>query len=816
KGKELFYYAAKIDEDREAVIEINPKEYYDIVKSSISWEKIIDNINSNSDITTFVVSRNNYQIYYADIDNKEDILGKNALAYGFSSDLFLDGQSTFFKVKDQIYFGSTRYVKSQNVYLILAVTNDIFVRKIVQSLHPCLFSIFVLIILITGYVVCIVKERSSNIDEERDSQLKGTWRQLAVLSICGSIAIMIMTGFLNILTFQYEQADSDSYKADHIINTITENETTLDNYEKEYNSRFVTIAKTASTILSRKPELRNKTDMKQLSNALNIEYMVVYNMDGKQVETDSDLKDTSINTKNENDRSYDFSRILHGVDFYIQQPMENELTTQYDQKIGIRLFDKEGKQDGVLILTVLPSKYRKSTTSLKTTNTLRRFNASMNMLIAINRDTDKIFYASDESMIKMDPNEVGIPDSKIYNNYIGYVNVFDQKYYGKCAMNDKYAVFYLTEADYGTDVIYITLFIYGIFIFFFITCLLFPFLYFKVVLAEKPKNIKIKIYETKQATSEENFSTLFKTIYLIIGVSLIILYLINKDRLFIIKYIVENNWEKGLTNIAIAKCFIIIVFNTTIETIISSLLKYIAKSMNSKNATICRLLQSLTKYATLMMTLYICLTEIGVRPGTLLASAGILTAVIGFGAQSLMTDLLAGLFIIFEGSYRVGEIVFDSSGFRGMVTDIGLRTTKLKDDDQNVKIVNNSEMRNIINASNFVSLATCDFQLHSYVEFDKVEETIKKEMIHFSEKIPQILDMEFRNLIGVNQDFITIRVVAFCHEIDRPPVERALYAQLRRVCEKYDFIETYSNIMIVNEKCENVINSQLFSQTKKS
>ena len=74
----------------------------------------------------------------------------------------------------------------------------------------------------------------------------------------------------------------------------------------------------------------------------------------------------------------------------------------------------------------------------------------------------------------------------------------------------------------------------------------------------------------------------------------------------------------------------------------------------------------------------------------------IIRYIVGLGAQSLIKDIIAGIFIVFEGEFRVGDIVTIKE-FRGTVLDIGLRTTKIMGMDGNIKIYNNSEISGITN-----------------------------------------------------------------------------------------------------------------------
>ena len=79
-----------------------------------------------------------------------------------------------------------------------------------------------------------------------------------------------------------------------------------------------------------------------------------------------------------------------------------------------------------------------------------------------------------------------------------------------------------------------------------------------------------------------------------------------------------------------------------------------------------------------------------------LASLGLGSLIIGMGARELITDIIAGLFIIFEGDFRVGDVI-DVGSYVGMVQEIGLRTTKIAGWNKNVKILNNRNLTNVVN-----------------------------------------------------------------------------------------------------------------------
>lgn len=91
------------------------------------------------------------------------------------------------------------------------------------------------------------------------------------------------------------------------------------------------------------------------------------------------------------------------------------------------------------------------------------------------------------------------------------------------------------------------------------------------------------------------------------------------------------------------------------------------------------------------------LPEFGVNIGAMLAGLGIVGIAVGFGTQTLIRDLIAGMFILLEDQYRVGDVV-NLAGIGGLVEEIGLRRTILRDLDGVVHSIPNGEIKV---ASNF-------------------------------------------------------------------------------------------------------------------
>ena len=108
---------------------------------------------------------------------------------------------------------------------------------------------------------------------------------------------------------------------------------------------------------------------------------------------------------------------------------------------------------------------------------------------------------------------------------------------------------------------------------------------------------------------------------------------------------------------------------------------------------------------------------------TILAGLGIVALIIGFGAESLIADVVTGMFILIDNQYNIGDII-EVAGFRGTVTDISVRTTVLTDPGGNVKIINNSDMTNILNRSDNSSRALADFPIPYETDLEALEAKI--------------------------------------------------------------------------------------------
>ncbi len=197
---------------------------------------------------------------------------------------------------------------------------------------------------------------------------------------------------------------------------------------------------------------------------------------------------------------------------------------------------------------------------------------------------------------------------------------------------------------------------------------------------------------------------------------------------------------------------------------------------NQRQITVVRLINSIVKCVATVIIVIAVLAIWGINTTALITGAGVVTLIVGLGMQSLISDVVAGLFIVFENEFNVGDII-TIDGFRGTVTSIGMRTTKLEAAG-NVKIVNNSDIRGVLNQTINPSTAKVLIDIEYGESLERVEDVIQT----------QLPEIEIEGIIGeINYDGVatlgasgvTLQFTAECHESDIFAVQREMNKRLK-------------------------------------
>ena len=223
------------------------------------------------------------------------------------------------------------------------------------------------------------------------------------------------------------------------------------------------------------------------------------------------------------------------------------------------------------------------------------------------------------------------------------------------------------------------------------------------------------------------------------------------------------------------------------------------KNKSGRVGTMSTVLISIVKYSMRIIGFCWVLTIIGVNVSTIFASIGILALIIGFGAESLVADIVTGVFVLFENEYNIGDII-EVDGFRGTVTEIGIRTVSVQDSGGNIKIINNSDLKNIINRSNQKSTAVCDIGIAYETDLEEFDKLVIKIIDEITDRNPEAFKSGIKYL-GVQElgDFsITLRFAAEAEENKVFATRRLLNKELKTAFDRHNVSIPFPQIEVRN------------------
>ena len=288
---------------------------------------------------------------------------------------------------------------------------------------------------------------------------------------------------------------------------------------------------------------------------------------------------------------------------------------------------------------------------------------------------------------------------------------------------------------------------------------------------------------------------IYKNIFLIVfsGILLMTIMLIAKETDLFDDL---EDMEAGLKisggmmlNVVLALALVVLISNVLM------IVLNLFRNRRGRIGTMVTVISSLIKYISVLVAFCWILSIIGVNVSTIFASVGIFALILGFGAESLVADLVTGVFILFENQYNVGDIV-EIDGFRGKVKEIGIRTLSLEDTGGNIKIINNSELKNIVNRSNQRSVAVCDVSVSYNTDIEELEEKLVNMLQKIKAKHTDIFigRVEFVGVEALADSGVVLRIIADVSEENIFKGRRLLNKEIKIMFDKDGIIIPYPQV----------------------
>ncbi len=250
-----------------------------------------------------------------------------------------------------------------------------------------------------------------------------------------------------------------------------------------------------------------------------------------------------------------------------------------------------------------------------------------------------------------------------------------------------------------------------------------------------------------------------------------------------------NSFEEFLKNIKINEelflflkpllyIFIAVIFYMIISKIAGLFFdrnkdKLIARQMN-RIITLKAMTMSIIKYILVFAVVLATMANFGIDVTSLLAGLGIAGAILGLAFQDFVKDIIAGFSIITENQYEVGDLI-EVGEFKGRVTAVGLKTTRIRDYRGKVKIISNRNISELINWSRHDTLAEVKVSASYENDPDKVLDVLEKVKAELDGSMEQMTgEIKIFPMTSLAESSIEYTIQCPCKSYKHFAVQRAI------------------------------------------
>ena len=752
----------------------------DTDQPSLEWDGVLSNRVFGSDSFCFGAFDDDWMILLLSSENEE---AHPDLANAEVPELArMDGFRGFIKPGDRTYFCCSRYSSSSEIYLYCAVPASSFVLTIL------FVSVCVLIVVFFFLSLMRMVARLLLPDAIRDAKKKAPEnafrKHLALLLLVSVIITLAVNIFINTLYLYTERIETDSAQSVQLSQILDGFEEKQQASSHVYNAYVAAITQAAADLIPQNDEFMKSAKLQELADVMGAARILVYNNSGIVVASSRNYNGMAL-SKNPEDMSWQFRWVLRGEPMLIQEkPDEVYLNTPY-RFSGAPMVDGEGDFTGLVQIAMDPSVYDSMESSLSMKSILSAFETDTNTVMAVDARTGRVSSAEDTYMGET-AESLGIAEEVLQDDFTGFFRIRKNKVLGSCHNSEDYHALVASL----TQTIPASGFRSGV-----LTALpgvLTEVIFFLILLFYEKKFESMTEEELRQfgrgRKKEEKMVTeqihLFTCRYLFVLAGIISVMYFFRYSLFsrnsIQYYIFVNEWAKGFHIFSVTRCIIYIAFAVFSMVTVSTLLTAISKLLMSRQETFIRMGLSFLKYGVGIATVFVCASTLGAPTASLLASAGVLSVMLSFGAQSIVADIISGLFIVFEGTFKVGDMI-TVDDWHGQVQEIGIRNTKMRDlISEDIKIMNNSTIRTIINYSE----RPCWTPILVGVDYDTdipaMEAAFEREKATMKKNIPLgIGEIVYMGIDELSDSQMTLKFQIQCRNQDQPKVKRALNREIR-------------------------------------
>lgn len=544
-----------------------------------------------------------------------------------------------------------------------------------------------------------------------------------------------------------------------------QNEMSVELFSDIYSTR----AKALAGLLERNSSYRTQSALQAFCNTLGAEYLMIFDKSGREIVSSNGYTGFTAGGPGANlDRKY--GAMLLGYPSVVVGPSEDPYTNEQQIGAAALLTNEDSEPDGFLLAVFDADTMNKELEISSIENTVNTFAVTYGNMAALIDDEEGVFLAhTDQSKIGQEVKHYLSED--VYGTGFEGYTLYDGKsvYMSGDSDGEKTVLVMLpqtlTEEIDMTVVMAIA-----------ITLLVIAFLYCPIAcrLCVRAMDELLQESENEEYVNNDSKSPLviFVNGYanFVTVLSVFALYTAYTKKWYAFTFVFGGLWSRGINLFSLWAAMFYACFTLTVAIAVRRLIKDAQKRTSFRNVTVFKLLDSLLTYSTFIVLLIGVLYMFGVDTKALLASAGVVSIAVGMGAQTMIQDMIAGLFLAIEDSIHLGDVI-SVGEVTGRVTDMGIRTTTVTDENQNVMIINNSNISDVMNMSKIKTLCNIELTLDRSVSMTLTERIVKNAINEVSEEIADLNgSLKMEGFIGISNESFTVRLSFYCNEEVREDV----------------------------------------------
>ncbi len=803
------FCGVSLNNGRYVVIEDDAEGLYELQDESSSWEAVLPRITLGRNGFVFALGWDGWVSSFSDPDETQITY---VTGLGIEMSDVRDGFRGTLNLQGDDYYCGAKYYSDEQTYVICAIPSGEITSNVLVVTAVPLFVAFIFLSLQLLYSMMIVGER-----DEKDSDgnpipfrkfLIKKMAMLLVLSVFFSVGSSLYT---QVLYSMYLQAYSAKLEAEVLAQSLSSNDELQRKTSEEYYTDLGNLTTLAAKFISNNPQITRK-NLADIARNLGAEHVLLYDRTGTVILSDAYYRDLKI-SMNPRELSHEFTKVLTGTQVLAQQEVDETYLEKPYRYVGAIVTDEDDELNGFVQLAFDPD-YLATSLRETTIESLPSTFSGRNNAFAFIVDGEKktFLYYPSADLTGESVADYGLTDEMMLDDYYSRTHFDGEERLLYCDFWDDDIIF--TAAS--VNVITMESVSRGVLIA--IAGIVIQLLFFAALLfiygddpaddddddmRDVPEERVIEDHRTlvEKVAASRIMKLLRVSFFAFTGVISVIMLL--RELLFggneVLLDLLNGRWNTGVHVFSVTACWISICMVYFCVSLVLLALELIGKLMNSRGETVIRMLISFTRYIAVIGTGFYCAGTLGAATDTLLASAGILTVVIGLGAQSLVTDVLAGLFIIFEKSYKVGDVIrIDGESWRGRVMEIGIRNTRVMDiDENNVKIIHNSTLNHIINLSELPTYVYTTIGIEYGESLQRVEDVIARELPGMRGRIPAAIEgPRYSGVSELGDSAVILKFATLCRNEDYFRVKFAVNRELKLMFDRNSINVPFPQVVI--------------------